>query len=305
MEVLQVYEGHRSPVYALSAGPVTRTFLSGSGDGVVAQWSLGSEAKGMALATVDEAVFSVLYMPHHRMLVVGTEGGALHVIDLRDKQEKHCFRGVHHRGVFDLVAVDDDRFACAGGDGSLSIWRMSATGVRCRLERQIPLCEEKLRGLAVGQGGRLVAVACGDGRIRVLDTHLFNENVTLEGHPEGALAVAFHPTKPVLVSSGKDGHLRSWMLNGNNRQLLALPAHRSAIYRIAFRSDGALLASAGRDKAVKLWDGRNLDPMWRHESRSGGHTHSVNAVLWMDDLLLSAGDDRVIRAFSTRSYQNG
>ena len=120
----------------------------------------------------------------------------------------------------------------------MSIWRMSSTGVRCRLERQIPLCEEKLRGLAVGQGGRLVAVACGDGRIRVLDTQLFNENVTLEGHPEGALAVAFHPTKPVLVSSGKDGHLRSWMLNGNNRQLLALPAHRSAIYRIAFRSDG-------------------------------------------------------------------
>jgi len=61
------------------------------------------------------------------------------------------------------------------------------------------------------------------------------------------------------------------------------------------------LASAGRDKAVKLWDGRNLDPMWRHESRSGGHTHSVNAVLWLGELLLSAGDDRVIRAFRATS----
>jgi WD40 repeat protein len=303
MEAITTFEGHRAPVYVLAAGADAAHFISGSGDGLVAEWERDDPAKGRGLARVGEAVFAALVMPTHQLLIIGTEGGSLHVVDLRDRAEKHRFT-VHRTGIFTLLALDADRFVCAGGDGLLSIWQaLPATenGPRCTLLRQFPLVEEKLRGLALEPGGRHLAVACGDGSVRLLDTTLFNEHLTLEAHADGASSVAYHPTKPVLFSGGKDGHLRAWAVEEGYREVLALPAHRAAIYGLAFRADGSLLASAGRDKAVKIWDGSDLSPVARHERSTGGHTHSVNAVLWMGDTLLSAGDDRVIRAFRPTS----
>lgn len=299
MEAITTFEGHRAPVYVLAAGADEAHFISGSGDGLVAEWELADPAQGRGLSQVTEAVFAALVMPTHQLLIIGTEGGSLHVVDLLDRAEKHRFT-VHRKGIFALLALDADRFACAGGDGLLSIWQaLPATenGPRCALVRQFPLVEEKLRGLALEPAGGHLAVACGDGTVRILDPILFNEMQTLEAHAEGASSVVYHPTKPVLISGGKDGHLRAWAVEEAYREVLALPAHRAAIYRLAFRADGKLLASAGRDKNVKIWDGTDLSPVARHERSTGGHTHSVNAVLWMGDTLLSAGDDRVIRAF--------
>jgi WD40 repeat protein len=100
-----------------------------------------------------------------------------------------------------------------------------------------------------------------------------------------------------LLSGGKDGHLRGWSINSTPREVLASAAHRSALYRIGARADGSLLATVGRDKAVKVWDGRDLGPIARHEGRAAGHTHSVNGLVWMDEHLVTAGDDRVLRVF--------
>ncbi len=109
--------------------------------------------------------------------------------------------------------------------------------------------------------------------------------------------MTIHPKKPALLSGGKDGHLRGWALSDSPREVLALPAHRGAIYRIGARADGAMLASVGRDKAVKVWSGSDMSPVARHEGRGIGHTHSVNSLLWLDEHLVTAGDDRVIRVF--------
>ncbi len=302
MEPIKRLDGHRGPVYALAPGAAQGSFISAGGDGVVARWDLSGGGDARAITRLDEAVFSLLLLSGQGLLVIGTEGGRIHVVDLCNGREQQCFQ-VHRRGVFDLVAIGASRFAAAGGDGTLSIWDVGVDA-RCSLWRQLPLGDGKLRGSYHLQQQGWLAVACGDGPVRLLETNLFNEAHTLEGHAGGALCVAQHPTKPVLLSGGKDGHLRGWTLNDSPREVLALPAHRSAIYRIGVRADGALLATVGRDKAVKVWDGRDMTPLARHEGRGAGHTHSVNSLLWMDEHLITAGDDRMLRVFRPAA-QNG
>lgn len=287
--------GHRGPVYALCARH--DRVLSGSGDGLVAAWGKDAES-GEAVAQVGQAVFALAVLDHADALLIGTEGGDLHVVDLRDRREVQRL-AVHRRGVFRIAALDEHHVACAAGDGTLSTWsvRRDALGPKLALERQIPLVEEKLRDVAVNAAAGLVAVACGDGTVRVLDAADLNEQLTLDAHPGGATSVAWHPSKPVLLSGGKDGHLRAWhAVHGT--ALLAQAAHRAGIYALAFDAQGGMLASASRDKTAKLWRADDLAPLARLDRAGGGHTHSVNHLCWLGDHLFTAGDDRMVIEWS-------
>lgn len=171
---------------------------------------------------------------------------------------------------------------------------LSRSNARIALQRQIPLCEEKLRDIALSADGGSIAVACGDGTVRILESALFNELFTLSAHAGGSTSVAWHPEKPALASGGKDGHIRLWGSDKAFTQLLAFRAHKAGIYSIAFSADGRLCATASRDKTVKLWDASTFDPVARLDRTAGGHTHSVNTALWSGDALITAGDDKRI-----------
>lgn len=298
--------GHKGPVYTLIAGRAPGTFLSGSGDGLVVLWRVAEPDNGEVIVRVGQAVFCLCLLAEADLLLIGTEGGGLHVVDLASRKQLHHY-DLHRKGLFSICVLPDQRVACAGGDGALSVWQVEDTRA-LRLLRHIPLIEEKLRDLCVAPDGEQLAVACQDGTVRVLDTALFNELFTLQAHPLqvelgteasfiGTMGLAYHPTKPVLFSGGKDGHLRLWRSDADHALLSSLPAHKAAIYRIAFGANGRYLATASRDKSTKVWDATTLDPIARLDRSAGGHTHSVNALLWCGEALVTASDDRRIVAW--------
>lgn len=288
------FTGHRSGVYALAPGDRPGTFLSAGGDGQIVRWGLDRPDDGELIASVDEAVYSVHHAVNERLLFIGEQQGGLRVLDLESKREIRRME-VHRKGIFSMVPLTDGRLACAGGDGSISIWRVNGV----ELLRQIPISDQKVRALEVSPQGRWLASGDSEGQLRLFDTTDLNEHHRSHAHEGGCHSVAWHPSKPVLVSGGKDGYLRLWHKDGH--LVLAVPAHSGTIYRIAFSPDGSVCATASRDKTVKLWDAASFDPLQRLDRSSGGHAHSVNAALWVDRTLITAGDDRAAIAWA----QNG
>lgn len=288
------FTGHQGPVYALAAGDDGGTFLSGSGDRRVVRWDLRHPDQGVLLADAGQAVFSLFRSAD--LLLIGDEHGGLHLIDPRQGREVQLEQ-VHRKGIFALAPLPGGRLACAGGDGTLTLWSVSPSALV--LQRRIPLCAEKLRGLSVSPDGAWLAVAGGDGAVRVLDTVDLNERHTLQAHPEGATCVAWHPHKPVLISGGKDGHLRLWHSDRGFALLLDLSAHSGPIYALAGDPAGTQFATASRDKTAKRWAADTFDVLQRLDRTAGGHTHSVNALAWLGDVLLTAGDDKRVIAWRT------
>lgn len=294
-----LFSGHRAAVYALAPDAEGHGFLSTGGDGRVVLWDLRAPDAGVQLADVGGPVFSMHHAMERGLLFLGDKDGGLHVVDMRARRALRHLQA-HERGIFRILAPAPERLLCTGGDGLLTVWRVPGL----ELERSIPLGVGKLRGMAASPNGAWLAVAGLDGGVRILDTVAFNEHRRLEAHERGAASVAWHPHKPVLVSGGRDGHLRFWRTDKGFAPLHALPAHRGNIYAITFSPDGRLCATAGPDSTVMLWDAATFAPVMRVKRHGQGHSHSVNSLLWTDGgTLLSGSDDRTIRAWGP--VQNG
>lgn len=293
-------EIHRTeaPIYALASA--RGMLFAGCGDGTVLAWSTGSPDRIRRFAKVPASIFS-LAACHERTLAIGTQAGELILIDIAERKPvAEC--DVRQGAIHAIEALPGERFASAGADGTLLIWGAGPGPVPLK-ERHIPLLDGKLRALRTSSDGGLLAAAGADGTIRLLETAMFNECGTWSGHEGGTTALAFHPTKPVLLSGGKDGHIRAWDLRESGKELMSIAAHRGTIYSLLFDPDGRALTSASRDKTVKRWNADDLASIARYDAREGGHAHSVNALCVLDGELFSAGDDRRLVRWS--SAQSG
>jgi WD repeat-containing protein 61 len=279
---------HSSAVYGLSKGEEPHIFYSASGDGYLASWNLHSGEQGKFAVNVGQPVFSVHFVHKYHHLLAGTQDGGIHVIDRQNKKELRLLQG-HQQGVFHMMTnAAENLLFVSGGDGLLTIWSIPDY----QLIRSIPLSENKIRQITVC--GENIVCACNDGTIRILEPHFYNEIKTIEAHEGGTTMVAAHPTKPALISGGKDALIKTYDINNDWKTMLTLPAHNFAVYAMVFDDAGQIAFTASRDKTIKIWDAGSFDPLQRLDAKSGGHTHSVNKIIFTGQRLVSAGDDRQI-----------
>lgn len=293
------FHRHQGPIYSLTQGRRADTVFSAGADGIVSEWDLGTGEPEAFHVNVGHPIYSIRTVPEKGWLLIGRASGALHVIDLEEKKELRILE-LHRRGIFD-IAYDPvmDRFYTAGGDGVLTVLQ----GDGLELLRTIPLAEGKLRKLDLDAKRGHLAVATGDARVHVLETEMYNELLTLPCHSPGANVVKFLPDGRTLLSAGRDGHLDVWDQENAEHPVQHLPAHYYAIYAIVSDPKGNIVATASRDKTVKLWDPYEGSFLARIDRKGHyGHTRSVNALHWSigGEQLVSAGDDGRVIAWSLK-----
>lgn len=287
--------GHAAPIYALEKGRKPNTIFSGGGDNIVAEWNIETMEPEKFQVKLNFTVYSICHIPEKNLLLIGNAVGGIHVIDLEQKAEIRYFT-VQKKSIFSLKysSITGHFYALSAG-GVMTVWQLDGF----KLLRTLPLCDGKLRDLAFNEGHKLIAIACGDARIRIFDTEFYNELYTLEGHELSVNAVAFHPSKKLLISGGRDAYIRFYNVENGFELVRSIPAHNFAIYSLAFSPDGKYMASASRDKTLKIWSATDFDTPVRLDYKNEGHRHSVNALFWSDfeDTLISTGDDKTLRTW--------
>ncbi len=294
-ERVRVFSGHDAPVYALEESVQSGHFFSAGGDKLVADWGLLSETEARGFVNARYTIYSLKLSPDKRQLLIGDSNGSMLVVDLQQGKQTRNLR-VHTKSVFSIMIDENaNRIFTTGADGFFAVWNFDDFS----LVFSQKYCDEKIRSATLHKDLGEIALACGDGQIRILDAETFVLKNTFSAHEMSVNTVCYHPFKPWLISGGRDAMIRIW--NANDKKLLhSIPAHNYAVYSIVFSPDCKFFASASRDKTIKIWDSEQADFLIRIDlEKCGGHIHSVNTLLWLksDNLLLSAGDDRKIMAW--------
>lgn len=291
------FDGHQGSIYSLEQGKEPHLFYSGSDDNLVVEWNLKEQENNHALVKIPSKAFALKLIPELNLLLVGNYTGGIHVVDLIQKKEIKLLQ-LHNQIIFDIQYLPSkDCFLAASQDGSFSVWSTKDFSLikACRLS---PL---KLRCIEFCLERNEAAIGCEDGTVRIIELDNFNEIKRLVGHAEGfsVNSAVFHPSNSTLITGSRDAHLNVWDANNAYKLVERIPAHNYSIYSIEFSKNGRLFATGSRDKTIKIWDSETTELLLRIDHKFGGHMKSVNKIMWsdFDDILLSTGDDRTIKAW--------
>lgn len=285
---------HRRAVRGCALSADGKLALTASEDRLLRLWDVASGALRAEFYEHPSAVTCCAFALGANGVRLAISGDAEGTLHLWNAVENLLVQRVEaHRGAVTACAGLEDRHPLAvsgGSDGQVCLWD-ARNG---QLLRSFASGASAISGLTVALIGErlLIAAANEDKTLRLWDAHSGRLLARYTGHRAALTACALDPTGR-LLSSGREGALRVWMLPDTAQT--PIESHSAAVQGVVFTPDSRRVLSASLDRELRVWhaeSGETLKVM-------RGHIGGVYSLALRTDgrMALSGSSDRTVRAW--------
>ncbi|KAJ3030851.1 hypothetical protein HDV00_008636 [Rhizophlyctis rosea] len=275
---IRTIEGHKKQVSSVAVTGNGERFVSGSGDGTVNVWDLGSGnlvrsfhgglGKHVAVTEDGEVVVTASWDVNCAMILDVKTGRILHTLS-------HAALDGHTGGMKAVaVTPKGERVVTGSMDHTAKLW----DGRTGELLRTFMGHRGSVEAVAITSNGLTVVTGSADRTAMVWNAATGNWTVRLKDHSDGVSSVAITPDGKKVVTGSLDRTLNIWDAK-SGKLLHALTDHTDAINTVAITSDGQSVISGSADNTAKIWDGDTGEVVDNLE----GHTDDVTSVAITSD----------------------
>lgn len=241
-------------------------------------------------------VHRVVVSPDDAVLVAGGLDGAIYLWDLASRMKVATLRNrehlrTGHGSLTGALAFSEDGAWLAAGhfDGAVYLWDVAAG-----LELDVRLHHDgAVTGLAFVPGGQTLITAGADATVRFYELPALlrrDARRVLRRQPDAATCLALGKAGRVVITGHANRALRVHD-TADCRLVATLHGHRTLVAAVSAR--GSLVASGGRDGAVRLHDLDTRELLGMHQE----HGRGVTEVLVLPggaQVASVAGDDTIV-----------
>ena len=305
-ELLHELSGYTHMAHALAFSP-DGTILATGGISHLSEtlhlWQVTEEQYIQAAALLEHSsALALAFSPDGRFLITAQAGEA-RIWDVATARLQALLEdGVS--AVFSVaVSADGTMVASGHHDGTVRIWDVQ----RRELLHILSGHTDHTWGLAFSLGDQFLVSGAVDRVVRLWDAQTGQLVYTFTGHSKAIHALALSADAQLLVSGGADGFVRLWRCSAQDgyRQSGLLRGHIDRVLTVAFHPTRPLLATAGDDRMIRVWEiGRGQESSSPVQMLHG-HDAAISSVAFHPDgqFLVSCSFDYTIRLWDLVSGQ--
>ena len=229
-------------------------------------------------------------------LYTGGDDGSLRLWDLNDIKHSLVLEPRHSDKIYALARSVNSRLLATGSwDRSVYLWD-TRTNKRVAQIQVRP----KIFSMSFSPTGRWIAAAGTDGQVDFISTsklQIVKQRQTNAGARVHAIAYVPDKDEDLIVGDGM-GSLRLWSVVPGRAKTIE-NAHKGEVLVLAVDPTGTSVASAGVDRAIKIWDTKLNFVM----EIPNAHGRYITSMRFTPDhkYLASGGGDHVINLWDTQT----